>query len=382
MKLDNFKELLLRKSEDNQNLQFLIKNIKEDYLTDHILESLAKMASQKLINDALKHYGSNSDADTDGGMIHDQLSHHASHYKAALKNNDKNLADKHMSAIHKTMFMLNKLTKDGKENHTGGEINVEAPNPMHWEERAKDGTTSDTYGWGAVYKGTNNFDHMRQAPIKGRSDAEKSDGSIKKYKKDRNYTKIKGHGHNKAYPLEEITINGKHVHIDDDIESTTDFQSHPFDSHPIISHGIRPQGSHSDEHQAKYMSEYDAFHDEGSDADQYYDRIEARDPDEHEARGSSKSDPVHAHINDHEDFEPLDLNEEKSSMLASKSKSAPKRKSKAAAAPVKELTPEQYKITKRHEQEFKDWSDKGRNHKTLPALSARWTKEKKSAGIE
>ena len=41
MKLDNFKELLNKKAEDNPNLQLLIKYMRDEYLVDHVIESLS-----------------------------------------------------------------------------------------------------------------------------------------------------------------------------------------------------------------------------------------------------------------------------------------------------------------------------------------------------
>ena len=78
MKLDSFKELLLKKSEDNKNLQLLIKYMRDDYLLDHVLESLEKieslekMAAEKNANEVIKHFGTRFDAQTND-MIYDSL---------------------------------------------------------------------------------------------------------------------------------------------------------------------------------------------------------------------------------------------------------------------------------------------------------------------
>ena len=306
MKLDNFKEILLRKSADNQDLQLLIKYIKDDFLVDHIVESLEKMAiadANRKTNAAVKHFGSNVDEHIEGEMIHDQLGHHASHYKAALKAGDKRTADKHMRKIFNTMYAVHKLTRDGKENHTGNQLNVDAIDPKPWEESKKANTASDTNGW---KQDRDNYDYMREAPHPGRSDQTKGDGSVKKYKKNRYLSEIKAHGHNKSYPLEEIKINGKHIHLED-IEHKGNFQPHPFDSHPIIEHARTPSNEHSDAAHAKYLKEHNAFHGEGGGADQYWNMVDTRDPQEHAARGSKKSNPVHAHINEHKSFKPLSL---------------------------------------------------------------------------
>ena len=303
MELDNFKELLLRKSADNEDLQLLIKYIKDDYLVDHVVESLEKMAASdanRKTNSAVKHFGTHMDEHVEGEMIHDQLSHHASHYKAALKAGEKDVADQHMKKIFNTMYMLQKVTRDGKENHTDGKLTASAVDPKPWEENLKHDKTSDTYGW---KEDRTNWDHMRQAPHAGRPNQLDDDGNIKKkYKKDRYLGEIKGHGHDKSYPLEEIKINDKHIHIDDDIEHSGKFEEHSFDSHPIIEHSRTANKHHNEDAHSKYLEAHDSFHDEGGGADNYWDMVDTRDPKAHAARGSSKSDPVHHEVNNSKDF--------------------------------------------------------------------------------
>jgi hypothetical protein len=282
MKLDAFKELLLKKADDNQNLKLLIKYIRDDFLVDHIVESLEKMAridSKKNPNHAILHFGTHMDPGTEPDMIHDALSHHASHYKAALDAGNEILADKHMRKIFEINHMADKLTRDGLNDHSGGKLKIDAVDPKPWE-RAKYSDmkdngkfVTDTKGWS---RHGSDYSWLRSAPHDS-------------YKKE-----IKAHGHNKAYPLEEMSVNGKHVHIEDDLKSPGKFVPHPFDDHPIMMHYSRSPKEHTPDLHDQYMREHDQYSNEG--INKYFDMIDARDPEKHAARGTVKAKPIHKEI--------------------------------------------------------------------------------------
>ena len=285
MELNNFKELLLKKSEDNQNLQVLIKYMRNEYLVDHVMESLEKMAasySKKNPNHAVMHFGTHMDEGTEGEMFHDSLSHHASHYKSALDAGNNKVADQHMGQVFKMMHMGDKLTRDGLNDHSHGKLRIEAVDPKPWE-RAKYATQNDqgkfktdTKGWGR--QGANpNYDFLRSSPHESYKD------------------EVKTHGHNKAYPLEEMKVNDKNIHIED-VEHGGEFTSHPFDSHPIMSNYSRSPKSHDSLQHDTYLKGHDDFHADGGGGDAYWDMVETRDPKAHEARGSVKHSGVHADI--------------------------------------------------------------------------------------
>lgn len=282
MKLDAFKELLIKKAEDNDNLKLLIKYMREDFLVDHVVESLEKMAaiySKKNPNHAVLHFGANMDNEIEPDMIHDALSHHASHYKAALASGNEALADKHMRKIFEINHMADKLTRDGLNDHSGGKLKVEAVDPKPWE-RAKYAEMNDngkfktdTKGWA---RHGSDYSWLREAPHDS-------------YKKE-----IKTHGHNKAYPLEEMSVNGKPVHIDDEVQSNGKYVEHPFDSHPIMSHYARSPKEHTPDLHGQYMQQHDDFHNDG--INKYFDMIDARDPQKQAARGKTKAAPIHKDI--------------------------------------------------------------------------------------
>jgi len=285
MKLDNFKELLLKKSVDNENLQLLIKYMRDDYLLDHVVESLEKMAasySKKNPNASVKDFATNMN-NFKSGMIHDALSHHASHYKAALESGNNKVADDHMRQIFKTMHLADKITKDGVTDHTGGRLKIEAVDPKPWERSAYTNKNdagkfkTDTQGW--KRHGSNiNYDWLRQAPHESYKD------------------EVSRHGHNKAYPLEEIKVNGKYLDIDS-VEDPSSNSSHPFDSHPIFQHYNESPSSHNSEKKSKYLEAREKFHNdsEGGKA-QYRAKLANMSKEDYANRGSNKADAVHKDV--------------------------------------------------------------------------------------
>lgn len=272
MMLNNFKELLLKKTED-PNLQLLIKYMREDILEDHIIESLEKMAvsySRKNPNHAVMHFGTHMDKETEPNMIYDALSHHASQYKAALKEGKKDLANKHMGQIFKMMHMSEKLTRDGLNDHSGGKLNIEAVAPNPWERTAYP-TNTDTKNW--ARNGADYQMWLNRPP----SDI---------YNKETNV-----HGHKGAYPLEEIKVNGKYIDIDPNAKADK-YAPHEFDEHPIMKHYQTAPSKHSSDMHEQYLKAHEDFQDSPH-INSYFDRQEAMDPQVAAARGSVKASPVH-----------------------------------------------------------------------------------------
>lgn len=294
MKLDNFKELLLKKSGENENLQLLIKYMRDEYLVDHVVESLEKMAasySKKNPNASAKDFAANMNK-FKAGMIHDSLSHHATQYKKALEAGHKDVADDHMRQIFKTMHLVDKVTRDGVNDHTGGRLKVEAVDPKPWERSGYQNKNesgkfkTDTQGW-KRHGAKINYDWLREAPHESYKD------------------EISRHGHNKAYPLEEITVNGKHIHINDDANYEGKFEPHAFDSHPIYKHYNQSPSAHTPEHKAKYLEEREHFHThpEGGKA-KYREKLAGMSKEDFANFGSKKADPIHT------DVEGLDTSKE------------------------------------------------------------------------
>lgn len=295
MKIEGFKELLLKKADENPNLQLLIKYMRDEYLIDHVSESLEKMAaiySRKNPNAAIMHMGTHMDPETEGDMIYDALSHHASHYKAALKNNKDNIADSHMKKIFQIMHMTDKMTRDGLNDHSHGKLKVEAVDPKPWEragytkKNEKTGKFStDTKGWG---RHGSDYSWLRDKP----HDSYDKETDI--------------HGHKDAYPLEHIKVNGRYIDIDD-VDHTGKHESHPFDHHPIMEHykaapGTDPNKHHTEEKHAKYLEAHDAYHD-SEHMENYWNKVDERG-DKHYNRGADPSESPHA-------FKPTDIDTSK-----------------------------------------------------------------------
>jgi len=283
MRIDKFKELLIKKAGDNRSLQTLIKYARDEYLLENIIESLEKMArisQHRNANFAVKNFGSEIDPELHPNMFHDALSHHASQYKSALKNKNNDVANQHAGQIFKYMHLLHKLTDDGGIDHTGGHLKVDAIDPKPWErshysEENGRSSSTNTKGWARSMK---DYSWLQSAPHHS-------------YKKE-----VKTHGHNGAYPLEQIKVNDKYLHIDDIDESTGKYEPHPLDHHPILSHYKKPSKDFSEDHYNDYLSSVDKYHDEDGHMDAYFDKHEAlsqKDPEAYSARGSKVSDPVH-----------------------------------------------------------------------------------------
>jgi len=300
MKLGSFRELLLKKCEDD-SLKGLIKFAKEDIIAELVFESLEKMADAKHKGDsanmALRNFGSEMDSETHPDMIRDALGHHASRYKAAVGANRQDLANAHAKQFYS---IIN--TSHLAQKHSDGKLDVNAVSPTPWERHSKlnqydDDSAmvqagkrksgqfvTDTKGWN--YKGKD-YSFLQKAPH----------GSQVK--------EIRRHGHDDAYPMEQTRVNGKYIHIDDvDSNDLKGYEGHEFDNHPIMTHGKQSAGKRTPEDDQKYDTEAMAF-DDSKHMDKYFDRHDAMredDPDKYDARGSKASDPIHKKTD-----QPLDL---------------------------------------------------------------------------
>ena len=206
--------------------------------------------------------------------------------KSATKNGRKDLANAHGRQLFKLMDMADQVQK-----HSQGKLDVEAVSPHPWERhnktdklkaddksvtsgKRKEGAfRSDTKGW--RYKPTD-MSFMQQAPHES-------------YVKE-----VRRHGHNEAYPMEKIRVNGKYIHVDDiPGEDLKGYEGHEFDNHPIMEHYSQPVGKRTPEHDQKYFDDRDKYNDSHH-MDNYFDRHEklAEHPDYHK-RGQEMSEAIH-----------------------------------------------------------------------------------------
>jgi len=315
MKLDGFRELLIKKAGD-VSVANLVRFMRDDVLSDLVIESLEKMARSNSKGDssnlAVRDFASEMDPEHEPNMLHDALSHHASHYKAALNSGNKPIANAHAKQLFRIMDMA-----DQAQKHSDGKLKVDAVSPHAWERNAKGETFSDkmegikqrisggepvsdkekewlsdnpvtrgqkkpgqfindTKAW--RFRG-NDYSFLQQAPHESYS------------------SEIRRHGHNNAYPLEAITVNGKHLDVED-LPPSQHYAQHPFDSHPVMDHFEEPIKNRTPERDAQYMKARDE-HASSPAMDKYFSNMESRqekDPQAHATRGQQMSAPVHAPV--------------------------------------------------------------------------------------
>lgn len=312
MSLKNFKELLIKKTDGD--LSTFIEYLKDDVLMGKTVEALVKMARKgDFANAAIRHFATEMSEDFEPEMMHDALSHHASQYKAALKEGNKALASRHMSQIYKISELASQV-----QTHAGDKLQFDAVSPHAWErnkytnkydgdhKKVLDGTYKEgefvtkTRGW--KYKGKD-FDFLQQAPHDSKTN------------------EVRGHGHNGAYPLEHMKVNGRYIHVDDNADTSDGYKSHEFDHHPIMSHFHEPAKHRTPEKDQQYVDQNTHYQD-SEHVNSFFDRHEAmaeKDPNAYASRGSKVSDPVHDDVHhklDISEVVPRDINERATAVRA------------------------------------------------------------------
>jgi len=202
-------------------------------LEDCIVESLEKMAVKRP-NDALAHWADSS-SDLEGDMLRDALSHHISHYKAALESNNRQLADDHLKRVYHLADLASKAN-----NSPMKKISFKAVSPNAWEmnysgaeqrldQHGQKKRVNNAEGWGRRTGKSGLFSNYRFLEMSPHPAYAEISG------------KGKLGGHTGQYPFEEMQVNGKYVHVDHDLKSPGSYVEHPFDNHPIFGPGHRGQ---------------------------------------------------------------------------------------------------------------------------------------------
>ena len=263
MKFDSFKELLLRKASDDPTLQTLIRFTKDEIIADKIIESLSKMARPGVkTNTVLNRYISTFNREFDPMFIHDAIGHHVSHYRAALKKGDQKRANLHarqaLKTLHIAKILQNKLGSDT--------ISVDYESMTPWEYHK----TNKTYKqkWDKEYKrAKENWEQQgkkgpepkredfKPKPVREGNKTEEDIVTIPKgtaaAKASANFSYLNKPPHAKGahktkhtggYPFEEIKINDKYIHIDDEVKPENIGKKHSFDNHPILKYGLLTEG--------------------------------------------------------------------------------------------------------------------------------------------
>jgi hypothetical protein len=253
MELKSFRELLLKKAVDNPTLQTIIYVMKDELIADKVFESLEKMADPQAgvgrnATAAVTAYGQGL-TDSDVHDVHDALSHHVSHYKSALKNGKREVADQHLNKIIPLMHFI---TQAGK--HSGGKLNLDYTSLRPWEmnytsnitrKQARDAGLSNS----PLREGAN--------PNELHEETKGLDRRLKSGSRDKNpflvpdyrYLEMPPHPghkdkkvtHQGGYPFEDIQVGShadtkaKRAHLDiEDIPAKDSFTPHPLDSHPAL----------------------------------------------------------------------------------------------------------------------------------------------------
>lgn len=263
MELKSFRELLLKRADENPYLQTLIKYAKDDLIADFVIESLVKMAEPSAAmgrgaNAALTAYaGQMTPGDVE--QIRDALAHHISHYKAALKTHHTSkdpekkasariAADKHLEQIVPLMHLAGRASK-----HSNGKMVLDYRSTTPWETNY---TTTERHGHnGKLKEGTKDLgrrakgDHPGHSKDSGVDPAEYIKGRTAEHRNvpDYRYLEMPAHpGHvdskhvKGGYPFEEIQLgspmardSGKAYLPLTDPGEVTQYAPHEFDYHPI-----------------------------------------------------------------------------------------------------------------------------------------------------
>ena len=234
----------------------------DDHLVNYVYESLEKMAAYKGLgkkpNSLILNFADELQTNKKlAKMMYDHLSHHATRYKAALRDNKPDLAGQHMGKIFNSLHLMDKMINDAEINHTGGAINQHTTkwvDPKPWERNAYTNKAAD--GHPSPY----HTDHY-STKTKGLGREHKTYSYLQQAPHHAYVNEIHGHGHSGAWPLEEITINGKHLNIDDEHKSSGNFEPHAFDEHPILKDMYIANKDVNADTSAKYRDKLSVFED-------------------------------------------------------------------------------------------------------------------------
>lgn len=305
MELKSFRELLLKKADGDPTLQTIIDVMKDDLIANKVIESLEKMARPQAsmgrsANAAVTAFG-NQMKNKDVEMMRDALSHHVSHYKSALKNGQREIADKHLNQIIPLMHLAGKASA-----HSNGQLGLDYIPLEPWEtnyttpERIKEGSERGVPG--KLKEGTKGLRRRLNSTPREKNPRSVPDYRYLEMQPHEEHADVKRSPHKGGYPWEEVQIGNPakidakeaYLHINDPGKQD-DYVPHPFDEHPIHEIADVPQNSlkpedleqiaqkmqdwHGSEHNAKWM--------EG------VKRLHASDPEGFKSRGKVKAPHFH-----------------------------------------------------------------------------------------
>lgn len=309
MKLESFREILIKKASGNSYLQTLIEYAKDDLIADCVLESLQKMAEPSAAmgrgaNHAVTSYAAGLKP-VHVEQLRDSLGHHISHYRGALKamhsTEDKaqkaklrGIADQHLNKIVPLMHLAGRASK-----HSGGNLVLDYPTTTPWETNY---TTTERLPNGKLKEGTK--DLGRRPSL--HANRQKNPRAVPDYR----YLEMPPHpGHamtekmpfKGGYPFEEVQLgtpqkrdSGQAYLPIEDAGDVSEYVPHPFDKHPVHEYADYPQHQLTPEHHSKINEGLTRWSDSEHHKQWLADQKAkyAKDPEAYKKRGLSKPEHV------------------------------------------------------------------------------------------
>ena len=306
MELKGFRELLLKKAANDPTLQTLIDFMKDELIAEKVIESLEKMARPQAsmgrsANAGITAYG-NQLKNKDVEQMRDALAHHVNHYRSALKNGKRDIADKHLNKIIPMMHTAARAAA-----HSNGQLGLDYVPTEPWEtnyttpERITqediDSGRSRAKSPGKLKEGTTGL--LRRLNPNARKDNPRA---VRDYR----YLEMQPHEehadsakspHKGGYPFEEIQlgnpakIDAKEAYLhSQDVGPQDSFVPHPYDEHPIHSIADIEQNSLTPKHMEDFANKMQDWH--GSEHNQKWlqglKELHSKDPQAFVARGKVK----------------------------------------------------------------------------------------------
>lgn len=292
--LNSLRELLIKKAHGDDTLQTIIAVMKDELLADKLLESLEKMARPqssmgRSANAAVTSYG-NQMKNKDVEQMRDALSHHISHYKSALKNGQRDIADQHLNKIIPMMHTAAKAAA-----HSNGQLGLDYIPLEPWETNYT--STERRQETGKLKEGTKGLRRRLNSVSR-----DKNSRSVPDYR----YLEMEPHGdhadskrspHKGGYPFEEIQLGNPakidskeaFLHVTNPGKQDA-FVPHPFDEHPIHQYAEHKQDSMTPEDMGQFANDMQSWHGSEHNAKWMQNIKEAhgKDPEGFKARGKTK----------------------------------------------------------------------------------------------
>ena len=232
MELKAFRELLSKNSND-AILDYAIKKVSDEMLSDLVIESLEKMAKMQAKGPALhlaEEHSAEHSVDPEISTLPDTMlhaiGHHIANYKSAVASGNQDKANHHAKMYGRYM----KLGEGIKNSLNDGSFNFQSVSPRPWQYQLRHGEhdqnrnqisfngqkPKDVPGWKSDHKG---YGWLQLNPHEEHSD----------------HKDVTATGHIGQYPMDAVSINGKQVVVPD-IQSTKNAVPHSFDNHPAVQH--------------------------------------------------------------------------------------------------------------------------------------------------